>query len=104
MATRDQIEDVRQEIMRFRELLNIMRLKLDESERAYAELFASVPPETLTTLKEKDRQWKLAEQMVDDTSVLRKAASQARFNAREMERAFEELHDIIVAHEQEIEE
>ena len=104
MATRDQIEDVRQEIMRFRELLNIMRLKLDESERAYEQLFASVPPETLTNLKEKDRQWKLAEQMVDDTSVLRKAVGNARFNAREMERAFEELHDIIVTHEQEIEE
>lgn len=100
MATRDQIEDVRQEIMRFRELLNIMRLKLDASERDYAQLFASVPPETLTATKEKDRQWQLAEQLVDDTSAIRTAASVARFNARELERAFEELHDIIVTHEQ----
>jgi hypothetical protein len=100
MATHDQIEDVRQEIMRFRELLNIMKLKLDESERAYDQLFASVPPETLTATKEKDRQWQLAEQLVDDTSAIRKAASVARFNARELERAFEELHDIIVTHEE----
>ena len=99
MASRDQIEDVRQEIMRFRELLNIMKLRLEESERDYADLFASVPPETLTATKEKDRQWQLAEQLVDDTSAIRKAASVARFNARELERAFEELHDIIVSHE-----
>jgi hypothetical protein len=100
MANREQIEDVRQEIMRFRELLNIMKLNLEASERDYARLFASVPPETLTATKEKDRQWQLAEQLVDDTSAIRAAALTARFNAREMERAFEELHDIILNHEQ----
>lgn len=98
MPTRDQIEDVRQEIMRFRELLNIMRLKLEDGEGAYARLFDVVPPDALAGLKEKDQQWQLAEQIVTDTSTLRKAVLQTRFNARELEKAFEELHDIIVTH------
>src|SRR5690348_8411773 len=91
------IEKVRQEIMRFRELLNIMRQRLDISERAYSQLFSNFSSEDMQGVKEKDLQWKLAEQIIDDLSPLSNAVMTARFDARELEKAFEELYDIIAA-------
>ena len=99
MAEREDIEKVRQEIMRFRELLDIMRGKLDDGERAYAQLFAKCDPEDVQRLKTKDLQWKAAEQVIDDLTPLSRAVGQMRFEARNLERAFEELHDIIVSTE-----
>ena len=40
MEHSEEIETLRQQIMRFRELLNIMRLRLDDGDKAYAKLFA----------------------------------------------------------------
>jgi hypothetical protein len=102
MSNIEQIEKVRQEIMRFRELLNLMRGNLDEGERAYTKLFAALTPESLAQEKEKDRQWTLAEQMVSDGdfTALSKVAMQMRFHARTLEREFETLHDIIGANEE----
>lgn len=97
MTTAEDIEKVRQEIMRFRELLNIMRKNLEYGERTYANLFSGIPPEEVAGTKEKDLQWKLAEKMVADTSQLSRFALQMRFAARDLEKAFEELHDIIVS-------
>jgi hypothetical protein len=93
----EEIEKVRQEIMRFRELLNIMRQRLENGERAYSQLFSNFSVEEMQGVKEKDLQWKLAEEIIDDLSPLRKAVMTARFDARELEKAFEELYDIIVA-------
>ena len=101
MPTSEEIEKVRQEIMRFHELLNIMRANLEAGERAYTQLFADCSPEEMKTLKEKDLQWKVAEDMVGDVSQLRTAVSRMRFDARNLERAFEELHDIIVSGQEE---
>ena len=99
MPTSEDIEKVRQEIMRFHELLNIMRENLKAGERAYTQLFSNCSPEEMKTMKEKDLQWKVAEQTVSvgDVSPLRAAVSRMRFDARNLERAFEELHDIIVS-------
>jgi hypothetical protein len=91
------IEKVRQEIMRFKELLGVMRGNLEDGERTYAKLFADFSAEEMAGTKEKDLQWKLAERMVDDVSVLGTSAGQMRFRARNLERAFEELQDIIAA-------
>lgn len=99
-ADREQIEKVRQEIMRFRELLNIMCVKLEAGERAYAKLFAGFSPEEMKTIKEKDLQWKLAEELVKDTSQLQKAVMQMQYESLGMERAFEELYNIIVTVEE----
>ena|SRR5258708_2190596 len=96
MANPDEIEKVRQEIMRFRELLNIMGQKLQSGERAYAQLFSDYSTEDIKNTKEKDLQWKVAEKMLEDVSPLSKAALQMRFAAHELEAAFEELYDIIV--------
>jgi len=91
----EHIEKVRQEIMRFRELLDVMALKLRDGERAYECLFAVLPPET-AQLREKDRQTKLAEHLFGNLQPLSRAVVKAQFDAREMERAFEELHGIIL--------
>lgn len=95
MADREDIEKVRQEIMRFRELLNVMRERLGDGERAYSQLFAQCLPGDMKTMKEKDLQWQVAEQIIDDLTPLRNGAMRARYDARELERAFEELYDII---------
>jgi hypothetical protein len=97
MTDREHIEKVRQEIMRFRELLNLMTQQLEHGERAYAQLFSGCSEEEMKNTKEKDLQWKVAEQIIDDLSPLSKAVSKMRFNARTMEREFEELYDIIVS-------
>jgi hypothetical protein len=96
MANAEDIEKVRQEIMRFRELLNIMRKELENGERTYAKLFSSFTPEEMAGTKEKDLQWKLAEKMIDDLSPLRRSVGNVRFHTRELDRAFAELYDIIV--------
>src|SRR5260221_8245310 len=92
----EEIEKVRQEIMRFRELLNIMRVKLEEGERAYSKLFSDFSPEEIAGTKEKDLQGKAAQKLLPNVSPLRKAVMQMRFEARNLEHAFEELHDTIV--------
>lgn len=81
--------------MRFNELLGIMRGHLTAGERAYDTLFAVLSPAESKSLKHKDLQWKLAEQM-DDLSVLAQAAGQMRFAMHDLEKAFEELYDIII--------
>ncbi len=83
--------------MRFRELLNIMRQNLDDGERVYAQLFSNCSSEDRKNMKEKDLQWKVAEEMIGDVSQLRQAVSHLRFDARNLEKAFEELHDIITS-------
>ncbi|HVO43630.1 MAG TPA: hypothetical protein VMT34_13445 [Aggregatilineales bacterium] len=96
MADPETIEKVHQEIMRFRELLNIMREKLDIGERAYSRLFANCRPDEMQGLKEKDLQKLVARRIADDPTALRQAVGHLRFEARNLERAFEELYDIIV--------
>jgi hypothetical protein len=98
MTDREHTEKVRQEIMRFNELLGIMRGHLTAGERAYDALFAAFTPEERDATKHKDLQWKLAEQM-HDLTPLERAVSNMRFASRELEKAFEELYDIIAATE-----
>lgn len=96
VSNRERTEKVRQQIMRLNELLGIMRSQLEGGERAYSALFAAFEAEETATMKHKDLQWKLAEQM-DDLSPLKEAVSNMRFSARQLERAFEELDGIIAA-------
>jgi hypothetical protein len=97
MAEREDVEKVRQEIMRFHELLGIMQEKLQDGERAYTQLFLACSAEENQHMKEKDLQWKVAEQIVDDLSPLSRAVGQMRFYARNLEHDFEELYNIIVS-------
>ncbi len=94
MSDRERTEKVRQELMRLNELLGLMRGKLVEGERAYAELFTGFPADTVSSLKHKDLQWQLAEQLADLTA-LKQTVGTLRFDARELEKAFAELYTII---------
>lgn len=96
MSHEENVERVRQMIMRFRELLDIMQHKLDGGERAYAALFAPLDPEKTKGLREKEVQRLLAQQMIHDLTPLSMAVLTIRFDARELERAFEELYNIIL--------
>lgn len=80
--------------MRLNELLGLMRGKLTDGERAYNSLFAGFTPDEIAAMKHKDLQWKLAEQM-DSLTPLKQAVAKMRFDARELEKAFAELCDII---------
>lgn len=92
----EDIEKVRQAIMRFRELLDIMRLHLVEAERAYEGLFAKYGPDQSEGMEVKKIQWAIAERIVHDPKDLTTAVMQTRFDARELEKAFEELYDKLI--------
>lgn len=96
MSDPERTEKVRQELMRFNELLGIMRNRLADGEQAYSLLYAGVPPHEREKANHKDLQWKLAEQL-DDLTPLAQATSMMRFAARELEKAFAELQAIISA-------
>ena len=68
MDNDEKIEKVRQEIMRFHELLMIMREKVEAGDRAYVQITArsGLTPEEIKGMKEKDLQWRVAEQIMDD--------------------------------------
>ncbi len=89
------IEKIRQEVMRFRELLDITRHQLERNERAYANLFAGLSDEEKQGKQEKALQTLVAYQLDGDLKPLADAVLRARFDAREMEKAFEELFDTI---------
>jgi len=84
-------ERLRQAVMRFRELLDIMRLRLEHGEKAYTALFKNLTPEA--GLKEKEMQGLVADMLLSDSTPLQNAALDMRFFARDLERAFEEVHD-----------
>lgn len=94
MSDRERTEKVRQEIMRFNEILGLMRARLAQGERAYQELFAGFSAEEAAATHHKELQRKVAEQL-EDLTPLRDAVSKLRFDARELEKASAELYDII---------
>lgn len=48
-------------------------------------------------LKEKDRQREAAHLVLEDAGTIKRAVTHMQFNARDLERAFEELYHIISA-------
>jgi hypothetical protein len=96
MITDEQIEKTRQAIMRFRELLDIMKGEIEAAEATYQAFFDQCTPEQKATMKEKDLQLQAAYTHVEDPSAIAKAAGNMRFVARNLERDFEQLHDNMV--------
>ena len=96
VPTTESVEKARQEIMRLRELLDITRMRLEEGEAMYEQLFAELTPEQMA-LKEKDRQREAAHLILEDAGTIKRAVTHMQFNARDLERAFEELYHIISA-------
>src|SRR5688500_7334008 len=91
----EQLEKMRQAVMRYRELLDLFQAKLDAGELAYQQLFDSCTPED-RALPEKQLQGKAAEFLLADPEPIQRAALKLRFVGRDMEREFEALYDNVV--------
>jgi hypothetical protein len=96
MEYTEEVERARQAIMRFRELLDLMRAELEAGERNYELLFSKCTPEEIETLKEKDLQRRAAIHLLDDPSALGDAAFHLRYVTRNLERDFEQVYDNIM--------
>lgn len=94
--TSDEIERIRQAIMRWRELLDILASRQEASEAAYAALFQHLSEDERAVLKEKEQQWRIAEQIAEDTEELRRGLLKMRFAMRDLEREFESTHDNLI--------
>ncbi|MFW5709412.1 MAG: hypothetical protein ACOCX5_04240 [Chloroflexota bacterium] len=95
MTNSEQTEKIRQAIMRYRELLDLLDAQVKQAESNYVALFDQVPSRLKVDLVEKDLQREAALIAVQDMEPLRRYILQVRFNMRDMERAFEELFDNI---------
>jgi hypothetical protein len=95
MSDSEQLEKVRQAIMRCRELLDLLNARAASGERAYAALFAALPQEQRDSLPEKLLQREAARLALEDLEPLRRAVLRLRFDVREIEKGFEELYDHI---------
>lgn len=94
MPSRERTEKVRQQLMRMNELLGLMRGRLLDGEQAYEALLAVLPAPERAALHPKEVQWQVAEQQ-EDLTPLKDAVGTLRFGARELEKAFAELYEII---------
>jgi hypothetical protein len=99
MHSDEDIERIRQAIMRLHELMELMRHHLHEGETAYEALFATLTPEE-RTLPYKTQQRVIAETLLDSsTQPLADIALRLRLHARDFEREFENVHDKVVSSE-----
>lgn len=96
MPTPEQVEKTRQSIMRLRELLDIMHLRLEHGERGYAKLFDHISDEDKATKPEKELQRLAAYPFIENPKQLADVALEMRFFTRNLEKEFEELFDIIM--------
>ncbi len=99
--TPEELEKARQGIMRMRELLDILRARVDEGERAYQQFFAELSPEDTAGLKEKEIQRLAAYAIVDDRSQIMNPALHLCFVLRDLANEFEQIHDNFVVEEAE---
>lgn len=95
MTDPEQVEKVRQAIMRYRELLDVLHMRIGSSEQRYAALFTQLAEEQRNTLPEKALQREAALLALADLEPLRRALLSAAFDMRDMERAFEETYNNI---------
>src|SRR5688572_13874795 len=96
MVSTEAVERARQQIMRFRELLDVFRTRLDAGERKYEQLFTNVSDDDRARLQEKELQRLAAYGVVEDRKALSDAVLTMRFQARELEKELEQLYDIIM--------
>jgi len=94
----EDVEKIRQAIMRYRELLDILKTRTDEAESCYSALFAGLSQEQ-RGLPEKAMHREAALLALDDLEPLRRSLLGARFGLRDLERAFEETYNAIAPQE-----
>jgi hypothetical protein len=104
MNDTEHIERLRQAIMRYRELITLLHATVDKGERAYEELFADYSATQREAAKEKDLQWQIAARLLSscdeaganaELRAFQNAALAMRIEARNFERDFEQVYDIL---------
>jgi hypothetical protein len=96
MPDPEAIEQKRQAIMRFRELLDILCMYLDKGEAAYAALFANLTPEQMAGLSEKEHQRLAAHEVLANPTPLGHALLDLRGEMHNLERDFEQVYDNVM--------
>lgn len=91
MTEAEQIEKIRQAVMRYRELMDIVHERVQAGERTYEGLFRALSPEQMA-LPEKLRQREAAIVLLEDMERLRRAVLRMSLGLQEMGREFEELY------------
>lgn len=91
MTYEEQVERVRQAIMRYRELMDLLHSRTATAERNYERLFEPLTPDQRETLSEKLRQREAAIHALKDMEPLRRAVMQIRFAMRDFEREFDQI-------------
>jgi hypothetical protein len=94
MALSETHETIRQAIMRYRELMDVLGGRLEASERAYAALFAHLPAQLQARTGDKDAQTEAARVLLTETGLepLQRGVLQMYYDLRDLERAFDDLH------------
>lgn len=95
----EHIEKVRQAIMRYRELLDQLKIRLANGERTYESLFKDVSEQQRSSLPHKALQREATIIALEDLTALRNAALRMQFDMRDLEGAFEELYNNIAPEE-----
>jgi hypothetical protein len=99
MTDAEQLEKVRQAIMRYRELLDVLHGRIASAERNYAALFNGLTDEQRASLPEKEQQREAARRALDDMEPLRRALLHMTFDLRDMEHGFEDAYNNIAPDE-----
>jgi uncharacterized membrane protein len=93
MTDPERVEKMRQAVMRLHELLDHLRSRLAAGDRAYERLFASFDPAAMSSTPHKEMQRQAALLLLENPRPLQDAVLQLRFDARDLEHAFEELYN-----------
>jgi hypothetical protein len=88
------VERVRQAIMRYRELLDVLSQRMQQAEKRYDALFAPLPQEK-KTLPVKALQCEAALLALTDMEPLRKATLAVYYDLHDMTKAFEDMYNNI---------
>lgn len=98
MALTERHEKIRQAVMRYRELLDVLADRHAANERAYAALFSGIAPETLARLPEKDTQGEAARLLIENgLDPIQRGVLQMYYDLRDLERAFDDLYGNLAA-------
>ncbi|MBW4436906.1 MAG: hypothetical protein KME04_07210 [Pleurocapsa minor GSE-CHR-MK-17-07R] len=95
MSDSEQIEKIRQAIMRYRELLDLLHERIPLGEGRYNALFDRLTEEQ-RQLPEKERQREAAILALEDLEPLRRAVLRMQFEMRDFEKSFDELYGNLV--------
>lgn len=93
--TQEDTEKIRQAIMRYQELMELLQQRFASGKKRYEALFSAIPAEQRATLHEKALQREAAVIALEDLEPLRRTVLQMMLGMRDLHREFEELYNNI---------